>query len=102
MLSRVLDMGATERADRMRRNLEFSTRLTTVNWATQMLCDLKCVEKSADHSAYSGMGFGMGFRVMGIKAGFDQLDVVALNKVYRASSHCLILLDWGRHTHRGE
>lgn len=88
-------MGPSERADRMRRNLEFSTRLTTVNWATQVLYDLKCVDKSADKSAYSGVGFGMGFRVMGIKQGFETLDVAAVNKSYRATKNRLILLDWG-------
>ena len=92
---RVLEMSPAERSDRMRRNLEFSERLTTVKWATQVLYDLKCVEKSTDHSAYSGVGFGMGFRVMGVKAGFNTLDVVALNKSYRASQQRLILLDWG-------
>lgn len=88
-------MGPSERADRMRRNLEFSTRLTTVNWATQVLYDLKCVDKSSDKSAYSGVGFGMGFRVMGIKQGFETLDAAAVNKSYRATKNRLILLDWG-------
>ena len=35
-LARSLEMEATERADRMRRNLEYSQRLTTTNWATQV------------------------------------------------------------------
>merc|ERR1712188_216951 len=42
-LRRVLEMGRSERADRMRRNLEFSTRLTTNNWTLQVLQDLKSV-----------------------------------------------------------
>lgn len=47
-LARSLEMDPTERADRMRRNLEYSQRLTTTNWATQVsvfLCahDLLCL-----------------------------------------------------------
>ena len=37
----------------------------------------------------------MGFRVMGVKAGFRTLDAAAVNKSYRAAAHRLILLDWG-------
>ena len=40
----------------MRRNLEFSTRLTTTNWTLQVLQDLKSVEKSDDVNSYSAMG----------------------------------------------
>ena len=31
-LSQALEMSETDRVDRMRRNLEFSSRLTTLNW----------------------------------------------------------------------
>ena len=40
-LRRALEMGRSERADRMRRNLEFSTRLTTSNWAVQVIVILQ-------------------------------------------------------------
>jgi len=94
-LSRVLEMSRTERADRMRRNLEFSTRLTTENWTLQVLQDLKSVEKSEDVSSYSAVGFGMGFRVMGVKSGFEPVDTSVLSKAYRNANCRLILLDWG-------
>ena len=94
-LKKALEMSRTERADRMRRNTEFSTRLTTNNWAIQVLNDLKNVEKSEDIGAYSALGFGMAFRVMGVKAGFHTLDIVAVSKAYRNARHRLILLDWG-------
>jgi trehalose 6-phosphate synthase/phosphatase len=94
-LSRALEKGRSERADRMRRNLEFSTRLTTANWTLQVLQDLKSVEKSEDMSSYSAMGFGMGFRVMGVKSGFKTVDISAISKSYRNSHSRLILLDWG-------
>lgn len=43
-LQHALVMGDSERADRCRRNLEFSTRLTTTNWALNVLRDLKSVQ----------------------------------------------------------
>jgi trehalose 6-phosphate synthase/phosphatase len=46
-LKQALIMSASDRVDRMRRNLEFSSRLTTINWAKEVLRDLKCVEKSS-------------------------------------------------------
>ena len=33
---------------------------------------MKCVEKSSDLSESYAMGFGLGFRVMGVKAGESQ------------------------------
>ena len=94
-LLRVLEMCRAERADRMRSNLEFSTRLTTTNWTLQVLQDLKSVEKSDDVNSYSAMGFGMGFRVMGLKSGFELVDTLSLTKSYRNAHSRLIILDWG-------
>ena len=43
-LQRALEMEQGERADRTRRNLEYSQRLTTANWATQVsACCFSCV-----------------------------------------------------------
>jgi trehalose 6-phosphate synthase/phosphatase len=92
---RSLIMNPIERADRMRRNVEYSTRLTTANWATHVLYDLKCVEKSQDHTEYSAFGLGMGFRMMGVKSGFQTVDTKAVCRAYRESRKRLILLDWG-------
>jgi trehalose 6-phosphate synthase/phosphatase len=94
-LKHSLEMRKTERADRMRRNLEFSNRLTTLAWAIQVLEDLKGVEKVSDSGSQVSVGFGMNFRVMGVRAGFHTLDVVAVSKAYRAARNRLIVLDWG-------
>jgi hypothetical protein len=51
------------------RNLEFSSRVTTQNWAREVLKDLKSVEKCNDAFESYSVGFGMGFRIMGVKAG---------------------------------
>ena len=37
----------------------------------------------------------LGYRVMGVKAGFLPLDVQALCKAYRSARSRLIVLDWG-------
>jgi trehalose 6-phosphate synthase/phosphatase len=87
-------MDDNERADRSRKNLEFSTRLTTANWARHVLSDLKSVESSADPGASYGVGFGLQYKVMNLRAGFQALDVKETCKSYRAARHRLILLDW--------
>jgi len=89
-----LNMEMPERADRFRRNLEFSTRLTTTNWAMHVLHDLKAVEKFEESETLS-VGFGIGYKVMGFKAGFAAADIHAINKAYKLAHHRLILLDWG-------
>eukprot|EP01035_Chromulina_nebulosa_P020435 gene20435-26517_t len=94
-LKQALEMPESEINDRVRRNLEFSTRLTTTTWAQQVLYDLKCVEKSEDPNSTSTFGFGTGFRVIGVRAGFHTLDVSIVSKAYRSASNRLILLDWG-------
>eukprot|EP00600_Ochromonadales_sp_CCMP1393_P004943 CAMPEP_0174970528 /NCGR_PEP_ID=MMETSP0004_2-20121128/9438_1 /TAXON_ID=420556 /ORGANISM="Ochromonas sp., Strain CCMP1393" /LENGTH=1105 /DNA_ID=CAMNT_0016220279 /DNA_START=122 /DNA_END=3439 /DNA_ORIENTATION=- len=94
-LSRSLNMAPVERADRMRRNLEYSTRLTTSNWATQVLNDLKSVEKSSDPDSNFAVGFGMQYKIMDLKAGFNELNSDEVCKAYRTARHRLILLDWG-------
>eukprot|EP01032_Pedospumella_encystans_P014145 gene14145-16269_t len=94
-LQRALEMEQGERADRTRRNLEYSQRLTTANWATQVLSDLKGVEKSQDPDSSYAVGFGMNYKIMDLKAGFNPLDVKETCKAYRNARHRLILLDWG-------
>ena len=95
-LAVALEMSFDERADRYRRNLEFSTKLTTNNWASQVLLDIMRVEKATGEGQQNfAVGFGMGFRVMGVKAGFHELDMTALTKAYKSSKCRLILLDWG-------
>jgi trehalose 6-phosphate synthase/phosphatase len=88
-------MSAMERADRMRRNIEYSARLTTNSWAVQVLNDLKSVEKSSDPDSTMLVGFGMQYKVMDLKTGFQQLDVADICKNYRTARHRLIVLDWG-------
>jgi trehalose 6-phosphate synthase/phosphatase len=88
-------MQESELADRTRRNLEFSTRLTTEKWAQHVLLDLKSVERSDEPMENFSLGFGMGYRVMGVKTGFDVVDVVSLSRAYRSSHSRLIVLDWG-------
>ncbi len=94
VLNHSLQMEDGERADRSRRNLEFSTRLTTANWAKHVLYDLKSVEGSVDPNSSYAVGFGLQYKVMNLKAGFQALDVKDVCKSYKGARHRLILLDW--------
>lgn len=89
-----LNMEVAERSDRFRRNMEFSTRLTTTNWALHVLHDLKAVEKLSEAETFS-VGFGIGYKVVGFKAGFAATDITQVNKAYKLAHYRLILLDWG-------
>ncbi len=61
----------------------------------QVLSDLKGVEKSQDPDSSYAVGFGMNYKIMDLKAGFNPLDVKETCKAYRNARHRLILLDWG-------
>jgi trehalose 6-phosphate synthase/phosphatase len=90
-----LEMSEAERADRSRRNLEFSTRLTTSNWAKNVLFDLKHVERNDDPNSNYAVGFGLQYKVMNLKSGFHALETQDVCKAYRNARHRLIVLDWG-------
>lgn len=94
-LKHALEMKDSERAERMRRNLEFSMRLTTQNWAYHILSDLKSVEKSRDIRQTYAVGFGMQFKVMDLKAGSRALNTQDVCNAYKTATNRLILLDWG-------
>ena len=61
----------------------------------QVLSDLKCVEKSDDPDSSFAVGFGMHYKIMDLKAGFNPLDTKEVCRSYRNARHRLILLDWG-------
>lgn len=90
-----LCMPEKESKDRFRRNMEFSTRLTVSSWASQVLRDLKGTEKVTDASECMVLGFGMGYKVMNIRPGFQAADPVMLSKAWRVARSRLVVLDWG-------
>lgn len=94
-LLKALEMSDSERADRTRRNLEYSRRLTTGNWAREVLRDLKEVEKSTDPNTSFAVGFGMQYKVMDLKTAFHPLNSKDVLKAYRNARYRLIVLDWG-------
>lgn len=94
-LRAALEMDRSQVQDRSKRNLEFSTRLTTANWAVLVLNDLKNVQKQVDSNATLAVGFGMQYKVMDLKAGFKALDLKSVCNDYRKANKRLILLDWG-------
>lgn len=94
-LGQALAMGKEQMDDRFHRNLEYSSNMTTQNWAIQVLNDLKAIAKDQDQASTMAMGFGMGFKVMGLSSGFKPVDPVVVSKAYRQSRSRLIVLDWG-------
>lgn len=94
-LKRALEMDSSERTLRMRKNVEFSSRLTTLHWAYHVLQDLKKIKKSDDIERSTMIGLGSTYRYIGIKSGFHQLDFAEIAKFYKTSTSRLILLDWG-------
>ena len=96
-LKRALTMDSAEQTLRMRKNVEFSSRLTTLHWAFHVLQDLKKVEKNESQQDLRStmLGLGSTYRYVDIKSGFHQLDFSETAKFFRSSARRLILLDWG-------
>jgi trehalose 6-phosphate synthase/phosphatase len=89
-----LEMELSDQHERAQRNLGFALSQTTTTWALQVLQDLKSVVK-LDNEESVLMGFGLGFRVLNVREGFNELSNDAVCKAYRDSRCRLILLDWG-------
>jgi trehalose 6-phosphate synthase/phosphatase len=94
-LSQVLTMGDEERAERSRRNMEFSARVTSGSWAKYVLSDLKSTEILTDPNSTYAVGFGLQYKIMNLKAGFQPLDTKEIAKAFRVAHYRLILVDWG-------
>ena len=94
-LNLALNMPEKESRDRFRRNMEFSTRLTVPMWAIHVLNDLKATQKVADRSDTMVLGFGMGYKVMNIRPGFQAADTSAISRAWRAARSRLVVMDWG-------
>lgn len=94
-LTLALNMPDKEGRDRFRRNMEFSTRLTVSMWAIQVLNDLKATQKVADGSDTMVLGFGMGYKVMNIRPGFQAADTSSISRAWRTARSRLVVLDWG-------
>ena len=52
-------------------------------WAIHVLNDLKASQKVADRSDNMVLGFGMGYKVMNIRPGFQAADTSAISSVAR-------------------
>ena len=96
-LTQALEMDTSELVIRHKRNVHVSSSMTTQTWAVQVLNDLKGVETKTDsiQGGTLALGFGMGFKVMGMSSGFKPVDPVAISRAYRAARSRLIVLDWG-------
>eukprot|EP00316_Scyphosphaera_apsteinii_P000273 CAMPEP_0119325226 /NCGR_PEP_ID=MMETSP1333-20130426/65276_1 /TAXON_ID=418940 /ORGANISM="Scyphosphaera apsteinii, Strain RCC1455" /LENGTH=1012 /DNA_ID=CAMNT_0007333143 /DNA_START=95 /DNA_END=3133 /DNA_ORIENTATION=- len=94
-LDQALEMPATEREARARKDLQHVHNNTSEDWARRFLLDLKSMRrKSEEH--WLAVGFGLtSFRMIGMGVDFKALDTQQVLLGYRRSSHRAILLDWG-------
>ena len=95
LIARALDMSREERLARHARDLKFVNSQTVLQWAYQILMDVKRVKKDVDRSFYSGVGLGLHYRVLGMDKGFHPLRVEDVARAYRQSQHRVIMLDYG-------
>ena len=94
-LERAVAMGAGERASRHKKHWAFVESHTSVHWSHRVLLDLKGVQKSSNRAAFSAMGFGNNFRLLGMRQGFDSLDTESVVKAFRKCTPRVIFLDYG-------
>jgi len=95
ILERTLTMSLEERLTRHTKDFDFISSHTVLQWAYQILLDLKRVRKEFDRSYYKGVGLGLGFRVLGMESGFNPLSSDEVIKAYRNSSVRVIMTDYG-------
>ncbi|EWM21423.1 trehalose phosphate synthase [Nannochloropsis gaditana] len=95
LMARALGMSAEERLARHARDWRFVNSQTVLQWAYQILMDVKRVKKDVDRSFYSGVGLGLHYRVLGMDKGFHPLRVEDVARAYRQSTHRVIMLDYG-------
>jgi len=95
LIARALGMSREERQARHARDLKFVNSQTVLQWAYQILMDVKRVKKDVDRSFYSGVGLGLHYRVLGMDKGFHPLRVEDVARAYRQSQHRVIMLDYG-------
>ena len=95
LLYEALTLPMEQKVTRHKADAEYVSSHTTLHWAYQILTDLKAVRKDFDRRDMSSMGLGMGFRVLGMEAGFQQLKVENVVKAYRTARKRLILFDYG-------
>ncbi|EGB06005.1 hypothetical protein AURANDRAFT_29889, partial [Aureococcus anophagefferens] len=101
-LRNVLAMRPRERLARHAKDAEFLLRSTTAKWAYRVLQDLKAIAKDENRMHATHAGLGLGFRILGMRSGFDALAVDRVARAYRGAcqNECaggsrLIVLDYG-------
>ena len=82
-LESVIAMKSRERMSRHALDADFLARCTTAKWAYRVLHDLKAMRKDANRLNATHAGLGLNFRVIGMRSGFDALQVQTVAKAYR-------------------
>lgn len=82
-LRNALAMRPRERLARLAKDARFLARATTGKWAYRVLADLKTVPRDRNPLRATHAGLGLGFRILGMKSGFDALQVDRVARAYR-------------------
>lgn len=85
-ITALLNMTARERMARHARDSEFLARSTTAKWAYRVLHDLKSMRKDDNRMNATHAGLGLNFRVLGMRSGFDALQVDRVARAFRLSA----------------
>eukprot|EP00742_Colponemidia_sp_Colp-10_P008648 GILJ01009382.1.p1 GENE.GILJ01009382.1~~GILJ01009382.1.p1 ORF type:complete len:1037 (-),score=136.84 GILJ01009382.1:160-3270(-) len=92
-MDRALTMPLQERTQRWQLDYHYVSMHSTLLWAENFLLDLKRARKKEEQFTYMGLGFGLGYRVLGMGSDFLPLDPEEVSKSYRKSHNRVILLD---------
>lgn len=85
-LANILDMNSRERMARHAKDAEFLARSTTARWTYRVLHDLKAMRKDDNRMNATHAGLGLNFRVLGMRSGFDALQVDRVAKAFRLAA----------------
>ncbi|CAM9203153.1 unnamed protein product [Heterosigma akashiwo] len=88
-------MSPAQRRRRHAPDADWVAEHSTAFWAFQVLSELKGVAKKTDRAETSTVGLGLGFRVLGMEAGFNTLDAGEVIRAYKPARRRLIFLDYG-------
>ncbi len=94
---RALTVGDTERWHRIKRDRFYVMNSTASTWAFNIVMDIKMSQAQEErlNLISTGIGLGLGFRMIGMNATFKQLDVDEVCQSWRTSFKRVIFLDFG-------
>ncbi|WVZ78127.1 hypothetical protein U9M48_025889, partial [Paspalum notatum var. saurae] len=89
-----ITMSAEEKQARHRSNYGFLRAHDAVTWAQSFDAALRAACRGLPDMRFTGLGFGMSYRAVGVEPSFTALTPELIRKAYRAAARRLILLDY--------